>query len=87
MKKRILILTACVALCGCTVTKYQSATGEKFTRWALGNRTAVGELTVSGDTNGVRTLRLQGYSNDQVEAIAAAAKGAVEGAIASQTGK
>jgi hypothetical protein len=68
-------------LTGCTFTGYRAANGEQFTRVAIGSKTSVGELRVSGDTNGVKTLLLKSYSNDQVEALSAVTEAAVKGAV------
>lgn len=75
------LLTLCI-LTGCTITNYQSPNGEKFTRLAVGSKTSVGELSVSGDTNGVRSLRLKSYANDATETAAAITEAAVRAALA-----
>lgn len=79
----VLCLAAAALLhTGCTVTKYESATGEKFSRYAVGNRTSVGEMSVVADTAGVRTFQLKGYSNDQAEVAGAVTEAAVRAALA-----
>lgn len=65
----------------CTVTSYKSPTGEKFTRASLGTTATISELTVTGDTNGVRTLSLKGYSTDQAQALGAVTSAAVTAAL------
>jgi len=67
----------------CTVTAYKSPTGERFTRASFGTTAAVSELTVTGDTNGVRTLSLKGYSSDQAQALSAVTSAAVTAALQS----
>ena len=85
MKPTIILLSvsSLVALSACTVTSYKSPTGERFTRASLGTTTGVGELTVTGDTNGVRTLDLKGYSSDQAQALSAVTTAAVTAALQS----
>lgn len=72
-----------VLLSGCTVTKYVSPTGESFTRSSFGTKLQVSELTVTGDTNGIRSIILKGYANDQVQAIGVAVEAAVSAAVKS----
>ena len=82
--KTCLILTAtCIALVGCTITKYESPHGEKFSRVSFGSKTGIGELSLSGDTNGVRTITLKGYQSDGVAAIGVAVDAAVSAAVKS----
>jgi hypothetical protein len=86
MKKSIIYLLSAILLAaagGCTVTAYHSPTGERFTRASLGTTAAVSELTVTGDTNGVRTLSLKGYSTDQAQALSAVTSAAVTAALQS----
>ena len=82
MKTNIILLLA-TTLTGCTVTKYVSGSGESFTRTSFGTRLNLSELTVTGDTNGVRTITMKGYANDQVEAISAVTAAAVSAAVKS----
>jgi hypothetical protein len=77
----ICILAAAVILTGCTVTRYAAPTGETFSRTSFGTRLSVGELTVTAGTNGVRTITIKGYANDQVEAIGVAVDAAVSAAV------
>ncbi len=73
-------LAAALLLTGCTVTTYQSPTGETFSRVALGSKTSVGELSVEADPAGVRKLKIKGYANDQAEVAAAITEAAVRAA-------
>lgn len=66
---------------GCTLTSYHSPRGETFTRIAIGSSTSVGELAVAGDTNGVRSLNLKSYANDQTQTAAAITEAAVKAAL------
>lgn len=87
MKKFLLlsILWICLGfivafLCGCSVSYLRSA-DTKFFRAAIGNRTDIGTLSGGVDTNGVRHIHLRGVSNDQVDGIREAVKGAAAGAV------
>lgn len=80
------ILSAWVAvalLAGCTVTKFSTKNGDSFSRASFGSKTAVSELSVTGDTNGVRTFTMKGYASDQVQALQAVTEAAVSTAIKS----
>lgn len=73
-----LISVAAVAILssGCTVTKYNPKTGEFSTR-SFATRKTIGDLTLGTDTNGVKNLRVRGYSNDQASII----EGAIDAAV------
>lgn len=79
----ISLLTVSLLSCGCTVTKYVSSTGETFSRTSFGTKLSVSEMTVAGDTNGIRTIAIRGYANDQVQAIGVAVSAAVSAAVTS----
>lgn len=76
--KKLIILCSVVLLSGCTTTKLKQGDWE-FSRSATGNKTAIGNLEVTRGTNGEFTIKLDSYSNDQVEALRAIAAGVAEG--------
>lgn len=76
MKK--LLPIAAVILCGCTVTEFSPDT-RSFKRTSFLQRAEFGKLVVKPDGS----VTLEGYKNDGGnEALAAAVRAAVEGAIA-----
>lgn len=81
--KTICSLACLILLTGCTVTKYTAPTGETFTRTSFGTKLNVSELSVACGSNGVRTITMKGYANDQVQAIGIAVEAAVSAAIKS----
>jgi hypothetical protein len=76
------LLSVCA---GCQVLTYKSATGERFTRSSLGSNLAISSLSVTADTNGMRSVNLQGYQNDSTQALGAVSDAAVKAAIAAAT--
>ena len=66
---------------GCQVLTYKGQTGERFTRSSLGSKTAIQSLSVEADTNGVRRVQLQGYTNDSSQALGAVTEAAVRAAL------
>lgn len=66
---------------GCQVLTYTSPTGERFTRSSLGANTSIHSLTVESSTNGVRKVHLNGYQQDQTQALGAVTDAAVKAAI------
>lgn len=91
MKKAIKnMLTSCpalllgLALTGCTVVTYTGPSGEKFSRAALGSRTAITSLAVENATNGVRRLELRGYQQDSTQALGTITEAVVRAAIQSK---
>jgi hypothetical protein len=68
---------------GCSVLTYRTPTGERFTRSSIGSNLAISSLTVSADTNGVRTVNLRGYQNDSTQALGVVTDAAVKAAITS----
>jgi len=81
MKTAICIIA--VALCaGCTSTTYKEGT-VTFTRRSFLTKQAFTQLEVLVQTNGVRTMSLKGYQNDQIAGAAAITAAAVEAAAKS----
>jgi hypothetical protein len=74
-------LSALLLLPACTVTKYTAPSGETFSRYAVGNKTSVGELSIDADAHGVRSVQMKGYSNDQAEVAGAVTAAAVRAAL------
>jgi outer membrane lipoprotein SlyB len=70
-----------LATTGCQVLRYESASGEKFTRSSLGTTTAISSLTVESGTNGFRRVHLHGYQSDGTQALGAITEAAVRGAV------
>jgi hypothetical protein len=68
-------------LCGCQVLTYTGPGGERFSRVALGNSTAIASLSVETGTNGVRRVELRGYRNDATQALATVTEAAVRAAL------
>ena len=66
---------------GCQVLTYRSPQGERFSRSSLGSRTAIQSLSVEADTNGVRRVQLQGYTNDSSQALGTVTEAAVRAAL------
>jgi hypothetical protein len=66
---------------GCQVLTYRSPQGERFTRSSLGTKTSIQSLTVDSDTNGVRSVKLEGYQNDSTQALGAVTEAAVRAAL------
>lgn len=66
-------------LAGCTQIVYEDGTA-KFIRTSFGTQLQLTELTASTDASGNRTIRLQGYVSDQVQAMEKIAEGAARGA-------
>ncbi len=77
------LLTLLIAplLCGCQVLTYTGPSGERFSRVALGNSTALDSLKVEAGTNGVRRVELHGYRNDATQALATVTEAAVRAAL------
>lgn len=79
----LVLLLVCLLLpaaTGCTRTTLKTASGDQFTRTSFGTKTAISELSMSGDTNGLRSVTMKGYSNDQVEFAAAVTAAAINAA-------
>ena len=60
---------------------YQGPNGERLTRCALGSTTAISSLAVQTDTNGLRRVDMQGYSNDSNQALGTVTEAAVRAAL------
>jgi hypothetical protein len=76
-----LALAATVLTSGCTVLTYRGQAGETFSRVALGSTTAISSLTFESDTNGLKRVELQGYSNDSNQALGTVTEAAVRAAL------
>ena len=70
-----------VMVSGCQAVRYESATGERFSRWSVGNKTSIAHLEVESGTNGVRRLNLRGYQSDSAAAMGAVTEAAVRAAV------
>lgn len=81
MRNTFLALSACLLFTGCQAISYTSPKGEKFTRYAIGNKVQLESLSVTADTNGVRTVEMKGYANDQAAALGAVTAAAVSAAV------
>jgi hypothetical protein len=75
------MIAAAVTLGGCTVVSYSNANGEHFSRLSLGASTAIAGLEVQSGTNGLRQLRLQGYQNENSQALGTVTEAAVRAAL------
>jgi uncharacterized protein YdeI (BOF family) len=82
MKKLFTVLTismlSSVWLSACTTIKYSDGSSE-FRRTSFGTNLQITELKASTAPNGDRTITLQGYTSDQVEALRAVAEGVAKG--------
>ena len=79
----ILAASSCciVFFSGCTITSYTSPSGERFTRSSLGANTSLHSLAFEANTNGLRRVRLQGYQEDNSQALGVVTEAAVRGAL------
>jgi hypothetical protein len=77
----LLSLLIAPLLCGCQVLTYTGPGGERFSRVAFGNSTAIASLNVETGTNGVRRVELRGYRNDTTQALATVTEAAVRAAL------
>lgn len=91
IRKRVSAVALCAALfvfvSGCSSVTYESPSGGKFTRRALGNKTELSSLDVEAQTNGLPILHLKGYKNDQSQSTEAIAAGITQGIIKATSGK
>jgi hypothetical protein len=76
-----LLTAGALCICGCQVLTYSSPSGDKFVRTSLGTSTAIASLSVESDTNGVRRVSLQGYTNDSTQALGTVTEAAVKAAL------
>jgi hypothetical protein len=79
--RTILLMSAIGAvlpLSACTTIRYQDGSSE-FSRTSFGTNLQITELKASTAPNGDRTITLQGYTSDQVEALRAVAEGVAKG--------
>lgn len=74
--RKTLILAALLG--GCTTVSYQEGDAT-FSRTSFGTSLTISKLAVSVDKNGTKTISLEGYSNDQVEALARVSEGIARG--------
>jgi hypothetical protein len=75
---RMSAICSALSLAACTTIRYQDGTS-KFTRTSFGTNLQITELRASTAPNGARTITLQGYTSDQVEALRAVAEGVAKG--------
>ena len=80
MKRYLVVLT--MLLTGCSSLNYDDGQ-TKFSRSSFGNKTSIGKIEVALGSNGVKTVRMEGYSNDQIEAIKIAVEAAIAAAVKS----
>jgi len=59
-----------------------SISGERFSRFCFGSKTAIASLSVEAGTNGVRRVELQGYQSDANQALGTVTEAAVRAAVA-----
>ena len=76
------LLLLLVALAGCSRLSYTGPSGERFSRFSFGSKTAIASLSVEAGTNGVRRVDLQGYQNDANQALGTVTEAAVRAAVA-----
>lgn len=74
----IALAPAIVLLCGCQVLTYDSGT-TKLRRIAVGTQTQIHSLQIAFSTNGLQSLSLDGYAQDQTKGLEKAAEGVVRG--------
>ena len=67
-----------IFLTSCSSIKYNDKHGQ-WSRFALGTNVQLQRVVVTVGPDGSRTIRADGVSSDQTEAIKAAVEGAVEG--------
>lgn len=77
------LAAAAVVAGGCQVLTYTGPQGERLTRRVLGVNTAVAQLTLETDTNGLRRIELRGYQSDSAQALGTVTEAAVRAAISS----
>lgn len=80
MKKSITLLAVLLFTNGCVVTKFEHPTLGKVATYRLLNKTEFNKLSF---VNGTNSVTIDGYKNDQVQAVEAAASGAIQGLIKS----
>jgi len=77
----VIATTATCLLTACSSLSYTSPTGEKFSRISLGANTSLHSLAFEANTNGLRRVRLQGYQEDNSQALGIVTEAAVRGAL------
>jgi len=77
----IFLMVASALMAGCTTIHYKDGTAE-FTRTSFGTQLQVSELKASTDEKGNRSIMLQGYMSDQVQALEKVAEGVAKGLVA-----
>lgn len=82
IKTATLAVVSGLAMCGCTILTYDGPNGEHFSRRSFGASTALSSLSVECDTNGVRRVALQGYTNETAQALGTVTEAAVKAALA-----
>lgn len=79
--KTFLFLCAFAAIVGCTRRTFYDRGLPVYRHESFGTRQNISELSATIDSNGVRTIKLKGFSSDQVEALGIVAEKAAEGAV------
>lgn len=84
MKEKLCLLLVGVWLavygCGCSTRSitYGNATYKSV---RLGSKEDINSLSIQTDTNGATRIKLEGYKNDQVQAMSAVVEAAVKAAV------
>ena len=81
LKTALAVAILSLLVTGCTVVTYTGPSGERFSRAALGARTAITSLAVEGTTNGVHRLELRGFQQDSTQALGTVTEAAVRAAL------
>jgi len=67
-----------ILLSACSTLTYRDGSAE-FSRTSFGTQLQITELSASTDEKGNRTIRLEGYVSDQVQALEKVAEGVAKG--------
>ena len=67
------------AATGCTHTAYvDPKTGAKFSRTSVGTTQSIGAIRVTSGADGVRSLTVEGYTNEQAQIAGAVVEAAIK---------
>jgi len=73
------LLVLSLVLCGCSIRTFYNEKGlPVYQHVSVGQRQTIGDLTGTISTNTI-TIKLRGYSSDQVEALGVVAEKTAEG--------
>lgn len=82
MKRLLLLLSAFLlsaVFSGCTHTSYvDPKTGGKFSRTSIGTTQSIGAIRVTTGADGVRSLTVEGYTNEQAQIAGAVVEAAIK---------